>query len=224
MKQLDLTVLTSGGGMRSVRVDVGRVLLAGYTGRDRARVMAHVRELEAHGVAPPARIPAVYVVAPELLTTESAVTVNGSQTSGEAEVYLVPLPDGLLVGVGSDHTDRAHEAIDVNESKALCPKPVSRSVWRYEDVRDHWDRLELRSWMTESDTRRLYQEGRLEALLGVDALLAELKAAGHGDLVGHAVFGGTLPALGGLAFGRRFEVELFDPVLDRRLGCAYDIA
>lgn len=37
------------------------------------------------------------------------------------------------------------------------------------------------------------------------------------------MFGGTPPTIGGLAFGRRFEVELFDPVLDRRLSCAYDV-
>ncbi|MGH2355590.1 MAG: DUF2848 family protein, partial [Chloroflexota bacterium] len=127
------------------------------------------------------------------------------------------------VGVGSDHTDRAHEAINVDQSKAMCPKPISRVVWRYEDVRDHWDSLELRSWVTDTEGRRLYQEGRLAALLGVDDLLAELRAAGHGDLRAHAVFGGTLPAIGGLVFGQRFEVELYDPVLDRRLGCAYDV-
>jgi hypothetical protein len=238
VKRLALTVLAADGASRHARVEVRRLLLAGYTGRDREKVLAHVEELAALGVAPPERVPAVYVVAPDLLTTEPAITVRGRHTSGEAEFFLVPSPDGLLVGVGSDHTDRVHEAVDVTEAKARCPKPISQAVWRYEDVRDHWDRLRLRSWVTTAlpstsdPTRspepnrpghRLYQEGPLAALLGVDALLAELGAAGYDATPGHLMFGGTLPTIGGLIFGHHFEVELADPVLDRRLTCAYDI-
>ena len=225
MKRITLTVVDATGRTRPTTVDVRRILLAGYTGRDRAKVLEHIEELAALGVAPPDRVPAVYVVEPDLLTTEPVITVKGSRTSGEAEFFLVSSADGLLVGVGSDHTDRAHEAIDVNQAKAICPKPISGTVWRYEDVRDHWDGLELRSWVTgpTDPERRLYQEGRLGALLGVDDLLAELRAAGHQSLDEHVIFGGTLPTIGGLAFGRRFEVELYDPALDRRLTCAHDI-
>jgi hypothetical protein len=83
---------------------VRRALLAGYTGRDRAQVMDHVRELEAIGVQRPPRVPMVFDVPPELLTT-------GTQ---------------LLVGVGSDHTDREQEAVDLDASKRACPKAMSR--------------------------------------------------------------------------------------------------
>jgi hypothetical protein len=224
VSRLTLTVSTADGQTRRVPVEIGRVLLAGYTGRDRARVTAHVRELAALGVAPPERVPAVYVVEPERLTTAGEVVVQGSRTSGEAEFYLVPTPQGLLVGAGSDHTDRAHEAVDVGQAKALCPKPISREVWRYEDAQRHWDEIELRSWVSDAGGRRVYQEGRLDALLSVDDLFAELAAAGHALLRQRIVFGGTLPTAGGLVYGHRFEVELYDPVLDRRLGCAYDVA
>jgi hypothetical protein len=209
---------------RPVEVEIRQVLLAGYTGRDRTKVEEHVRELAALGVAAPSRIPSIFVVPPALVTTETRVQASGAQTSGEAEFVLLPSQDGLLVGVGSDHTDRAHEAVNVDESKAMCPKPIARQVWRYDEVSAHWDRLELRSWVTDTGGRRLYQEGRLEALLSVGALLVELAAAGYVDLAGLAVFGGTLPTHGGLVYGHRFEVELHDPVLGRRLGCTYDVA
>jgi hypothetical protein len=223
VRRFTLNVSTADGRTRRVAAEIGQVLLAGYTGRDRARVMEHVRELAALGVAPPERVPAVYAVSPERLTMAREVLVHGSRTSGEAEFYLVPTRQGLLVGAGSDHTDRAHEAVDVNQAKALCPKPISQAVWRYEDVQRHWDEIRLRSWVSDTGGRHLYQEGPLEALLPVDDLLAELAAAGHTPLQQRIVFGGTLPTTGGLVYGHRFEVELYDPVLDRRLGCAYDI-
>src|SRR5947207_344704 len=117
------------------------------------------------------------VVPPELITTDPVLRVSGLETSGEAELYLLPTPEGLLVGVGSDHTDRAHEAINVDESKRMCPKAVSREVWRYDDLKDHWDQVEIRSWVTDHSQRQLYQEGRLDVFLTVDDLLAELRAA-----------------------------------------------
>ena len=223
MRRLTLTLSTPDGPTRRLTVEIQQVLLAGYTGRDRARVADHVRELAALGVAPPERVPAVYVVEPDLLTISTEVAVHESRTSGEAEFYLVPTPRGVLVGAASDHTDRAHEAVDVEQAKARCPKPISRAVWRYADVRGHWDDLELRSWVSDGGGRRLYQEGRLEALLPVDDLLAELATAGYSPHHQRIIFGGTLPTAGGLVYGHRFEVELYDPVLGRRLGCAYDV-
>jgi hypothetical protein len=135
---------------------------------------------------------------------------------------LVPSPHGLLVGVGSDHTDRAHEAIDVAASKARCGKVMADEVWPLRALEAHWDRLELRAWTTDGHTRRLYQEGCLDSLLAPAHLLQEVERAGL-PTARALVFSGTLPTLGGFAFGRRFEVELHDPVLGRRLHCAYDV-
>ena len=223
MTRLELEVVERGGQpYQPVTLDVREVLLAGYTGRDRAGVMAHIEELADLGVAPPERVPMVYVVGP-IVTTSPRLVVHASQTSGEVEFFLAPTPTGLLVGVGSDHTDREQEAIDVATSKRLCPKVVSRSVWRYADVEDHWDQIEIRAWVTKDGERRLYQEGTLAAFMPVADLLAELERAGYPDLAGRLVFGGTLPALGGFVYGERFECELRDPLLDRRLACAYDV-
>jgi hypothetical protein len=221
--QLDLNIAELDGRTVPATFTIDEVLLAGYTGRDRATVMEHIHELETLGVAPPPRIPMVFAVDPDLLTTHPHIDVNEQQTSGEAEFYLIQSDDGLLVGVGSDHTDRKHEAIDVAASKGMCPKVLSAWVWRYADVRDHWDRLQLRAWVTNADGRRLYQSGQLGEFLSVDALLAELRSAGHADLHHRIVFGGTLRVIGGFAYSHIFEAELRDDVLDRRLDCGYEI-
>jgi hypothetical protein len=223
MKRLTVTIEGKDGSTEPTDLLVERVLLGGYSGRDRTMVLEHIRELEDLGVKPPPRVPMVYVVDAALLQTEESMSVTEPETSGEAEFYLYPANDELLVGVGSDHTDRKQEAIDVARSKGLCAKVVSRVVWRYDDVRDHWDDLELRSWVVDRTGRHLYQEGRLDSFLPVVDLLAEVRSAGPGHLDHCVIFGGTLPTRHGFVYGHRFDVELVDPVLNRRISCGYDV-
>jgi hypothetical protein len=223
MTRISIEIVESDGRHTPESVEIRQVLLAGYTGRDQNKVLQHIHELEALGVAPPERIPMIYVVEPDLLTMDHRLTVHNDQTSGEAEFYLLRVEDTWLIGVGSDHTDRQHEAIDVAESKALCPKAISPQVWRYDDIRDHWDSIEIRSWVTDGAGRRLYQEGRLDTFMTIDNLLAELSQAGYSDFEGRLIFGGTLPTLGEFVFGQCFETELRDRVLGRRLARGYDI-
>jgi Protein of unknown function (DUF2848) len=223
MKTMDVEIVELGGAKTPVKLTITEVLLAGYTGRNRDAVMEHIRELEQLGIAPPPRVPMVYVVDPALLTTAPAIKTSEPETSGEVEVCLFTHESGLLVGLGSDHTDRKHEAIDIAESKTRCQKAVSQSFWRYADVREHWDEIEIRSWAFEGSTRRLYQNGALVEFLTVDGLTDELRRAGHSDLAGRFIFGGTIPTRVGIVYGNRFEAELTDPVLGRKLTCAYDV-
>lgn len=224
MTSISLSVVEKDGSRTPISLEVQEILLAGYTGRDRAEVLKHIGELQQLGVAPPPQVPMVYVIEPELITVDGIVSVKADQTSGEVEFCLAPSPLGLLVGVASDHTDREQEAIDVTASKRLCPHPVSREVWRYDDIRDHWDSIQVRSWAVSGDTRQAYQDGRLDAFMSVDALLSELARQGHGDLEGRIVFGGTLPTTDGFIFAHRFEAQLHDPLLGRTLTCAYDVS
>jgi hypothetical protein len=223
MIQLQMAVQEKDGRATPVRVLIEEVLLAGYTGRDRSTVMEHLHELKRLGVAPPDHVPSVFTVSPELLTTDARLTVSGAETSGEVEFYLLPSPEGLLVGLGSDHTDRKHEAVDVTVAKAMCPKAVSRELWRYADIREHWDEIEIRAWVTDARGRQPYQDGRLDAFLAVDDLLAEIRRAGHANLDGRIVFGGTLPTLGGFVYAQRFDAELRDPILNRVISRGYEV-
>jgi hypothetical protein len=143
---------------------VRELVIAGWTGRDAASLEKHIRELEAIGVKRPKTTPIFYRVAASLLTSDNTIEVLGDQSSGEAECVVYSLDDGLFVGVGSDHTDRKAEAVGVSLSKQMCAKPVSRDVWRLEDVAAHWDKLVLRSYVSTEGRRRLYQEGLVAAM------------------------------------------------------------
>jgi hypothetical protein len=203
---------------------IDHLTMAGWAGRDTAAVEAHIRELELLGTPRPTRTPVFYRVASSLLTTADAIQVVGAETSGEVEFVLVKLADGLWVGLGSDHTDRAFERSSVALSKQLCAKVAAPTLWRFDDVAEHWDRLTLRAWAHRDGTRALYQEGSVSGILP-PARLLELYEQADGALpVGGAMFGGTIPAVDAIAPADAFEMELDDAVLGRSLRHSYRIA
>src|SRR6476619_2936412 len=123
------------------------LVIAGWTGRDEAALKKHIRELEEIGVKPPKTTPIFYRVSASLFTYADEIQVSGPDTSGEVEFVLLRTSNDLRIALGSDHTDRKAETIGVSLSKQLCAKPVSRESWAYEDVKAHWARLTLRSWI-----------------------------------------------------------------------------
>jgi len=78
---------------------------------------------------------------------------------------LVSAADGIHVGIGSDHTDRKVETYGITMSKQMCPKPIGPELWRLADVEPHWDALMIRSHVTRSGSRVLYQEGPVTRML-----------------------------------------------------------
>jgi len=140
------------------------LVIAGWTGRDEAALKKHIRELEEIGVRPPKTTPIFYRVSADLLTFASVIQVSGPDTSGEVEFVLMQTGSGLMVTVGSDHTDRKAETINVSLSKQLCAKPVSPQSWRYEEVKPHWEKPILRSYIPEGGQKVLYQEGQVNAM------------------------------------------------------------
>ena len=197
------------------------LVIAGWTGRDIAALEKHIRELEAIGVKRPKTTPIFYRVAASLLTSDNTIEVLGDQSSGEVECVVYCLEEGLFVGVGSDHTDRKAEAVGVSLSKQMCAKPVSREVWRLEDVAVHWDKLVLRSYVSTEGRRRLYQEGPVAAMRPP----TELFKLYCGGLLpaGTAMFCGTLAVHGGIAPSETFEMELEDPVQGRKITHSYRV-
>jgi hypothetical protein len=221
MKTLECTI-DGGAGIEVIEVMVSRLVIAGWAGRDARDVEHHIRELEALGVKRPASVPTFYRVASALLTTEGSIDVVGTHSSGEVEVVLIQTAsNGLLVGIGSDHTDRRVESYDVAVSKQMCAKPVSAAVWHYADVAAHWDSLIARSWRIRGDADpELYQDGTLARLLHPDELIER----GFGTAAmppGSAMFCGTQAVLGELSAGAGYMLELHDPVLGRSLRHRY---
>jgi uncharacterized protein DUF2848 len=210
-----------GASERALRVE--RLVIAGWTGRDRAAVDHHIAELAAIGVKPPRAVPCYYRVGAELLTTAGSIEVVGGDSSGEVEFVLVATPEGLCVGVGSDHTDRKVEAYGVTVSKQMCPKPVGPELWRLAELEDHWDSLVLRAHVVRSGRRILYQEGPVSKMLAPRDLVARMPGAPKALPAGTAMYCGTLAVKGEIGGGERFEIELEDPVRGRRLEHAYEI-
>jgi len=201
---------------------IERLIIAGWTGRDVTAVEKHIQELEAIGVKRPKSTPIFYRAAASLLTTSNRIEVLGEHSSGEVECLVYALEDGMWVGLGSDHTDRKAETYGISLSKQMCAKPVSNQMWFFDDVEAHWDKLVLRSYCCVGNERRLYQEGSVAIMRPVTELIRLF--AGNGQLpTGTAMFCGTLAVHGGIVPAFRFEMELEDPVLKRKIEHSYEI-
>jgi 4-hydroxyphenylacetate 3-monooxygenase len=201
---LHLQVLGSG---ETLRIRPGRLVIAGYTGRDAEAVAAHIAELAEIGVPPPATVPAFYDLDPALLSTDAVVGVDGPHSSGEVEPVVLRHQGRHYLGVGSDHTDRELEKTSVAVSKGACPKPLGREV-----VALPADLAEL-DWDSASGASDVddqpYQRGSLATLrhpADVLARLADVLPDSGGDLV---LYGGTLPLkTGRFVVGRRWSLRL----------------
>lgn len=208
-------------GGKPFALEVKNLVIAGWTGRDKAAVEHHIKELEAIGVARPKSTPCYYRVAEHLLSTDHAFQFAGDDSSGEVEFVLYSTPNGLYVGLGSDHTDRKVESYGVTVSKQMCAKPVSKEVWKFDDVKDHWDQVVTRSWVLENNQNVLYQEGAVARMLSPADLIKGY--TGGSDLpVGTVMFCGTHAVKGDLRWTSKFMMEMQDPVLGKTIKHTYD--
>ncbi len=216
------SIESAGGGRTEQTLRITKAVIAGWTGRDPVARDHHIAELEALGIARPASTPIYYRVAARRLTTATCIECSGTQSSGEVEFVLIESSGKTYVGVGSDHTDRQVETYGITVSKQMCDKPVAPKLWPLVDVIGHWDQIVLRSFATIDGVRVLYQEGRLDGMLAVKDLLA--RGFADGKLPdGCAIFGGTFAAKGGIRPATRFDFEIDDPVLKRKIAHGYDV-
>ena len=208
------------GAVEKIAVEIGDLVIAGWTGRDVAALNHHIEELKALGVMPPSKVPIYYRVGAHLLTQAANVQVLGEDSSGEVEPVLIAAAGRLWVTIGADHTDRKVESYGIAVSKQMCAKPIGTVAWRFEEVEPHWDRLMLRSFIEEDGKRVLYQEGPLARIREPRGLIAGWR--GDPRLPeGVAMFLGTMSANGAIRSSRSFEMELEDPVLGRRIAHRY---
>jgi Protein of unknown function (DUF2848) len=210
----------AGPTRRNVQVD--RLVIAGWTGRDKAALEKHIAELEAIGVKRPSSVPIFYRASAARLTTDDSIEVLGDASSGEAEFVLLRHGERLWVGTGSDHTDREVEKYGVSVSKQMCDKPLAPAFWDYEEIAPHWDKLVLRAYVSEAGGRTLYQEGPVSAMLDPATLIGQF--GGKAGLEeGTVMFCGTLAARGGIRPAEVFAFELEDPVLGRKIHHQYRV-
>ena len=201
-----------------ISVDIKRVFVAGWTGRDEAAVNHHIQELAELGISPPSRVPLYYRVSRAVLTQIGKIDVLGHATSGEVEPLLLHADGEIWIGLASDHTDRDLEAHSIAASKQACLKPITREVWRYSDVEAHVDQLILQCTIEENGVKKVYQDGSLAAIRP----LAEL-INGSGFTDGDAMLCGTLAAIGGVRPAQYYTMSLIDPVLNRQMELCYGV-
>lgn len=101
---------------------------------------------------------------------------------------------------------------------------MASDVWKVDDVLEHWDQIQMKSWVTVDGSQKQYQSGTWQDILPINfwiKRLEELNALESGVVV----FTGTLATIGGkLEYGEKFEYEAFDPVLNRKLSSFYDMS
>lgn len=207
-------------GVTERTVVINSLIIAGWTGRNVEAMEAHISELEKLGVSRPTKTPTFYRCAVEQLTMEKEFQVIGTDSSGEIEFFILSLDDGYWVGLGSDHTDRAVEVIDVTVSKQMCAKPIAKKLWRYDDIIDHWNDLTLKSYIIVDGKEEEYQEGLVTTMKDPKDLIA-LYTGGKKLLPGTLMFCGTLAVSGGVRSADIFQASLIDPILDRKIEFSY---
>jgi hypothetical protein len=200
-----------------------RLVCAGWVGRNKVALQAHIDELAELGVPVPTRTPIYMNLALHLLTQAEIVEVISEETSGEVEYVAFTAPGGTYIGVGSDHTDRGFERHGIPASKQMYAKVVAPEVWPYQEIKDHWDQIILRSWTTRGGERLLYQEDYLAAILDLETLLADLPKDDGLPADGLVLFSGTVASKHGLIYGDSFQFEMDDPVLGRKISHKYEV-
>jgi len=111
------------------------------------------------------------------------------------------------LGVGSDHTDRELETVDIGRSKRVCPKPICHEVIEISDWTEFdWDACGIRSRVD----GRPYQNGSLASLRPPDDLFALLADQDRANVVGNLIcFGGTVPLRdNAFSYGTEWDIEL----------------
>jgi len=238
---LNFTVHTKKYGEKPLVLEVKQLFHGGRSGRKAGHVKEHLEDLAKFGIPedPYAFDPPIVFWAPTVMATTSHKLLQyDNATCGEVEpVLLIDELDNIYVTVGSDHDDRHLECGYKMKCKLWCPMVMSKDVWLYEDVRDHWDRLILRYYAYPAGAPGAYMyPTKAERVLGMegecgqnygpeDFLKRVEEQARIKDRRNSVIFLGTIPWLGDLRekmeypfmFSPAYDMELEDPILKRTI-------
>lgn len=215
--------LHKNGTVQDLPVEFDSLFAIGYAGRNLEKTMEHIKELEEQlGVPAPKKIPTIFQMSNQNLTQDEDLFFVGGDSCGEVEYIIITQGEKLYIGLGSDHTDRKLEAASVPKAKQVAVKPIAVDVWEYEDMKDHWDGILLKSYQTVDGEEIQYQDGSLADILPVDFLLKELNER-IGDVSHAVIFSGTVPLMNGFKYGDTFRMEMIDTVLDRKIEHKYNV-
>lgn len=208
---------------KEIDFEFDKVYVIGYAGRDMEKTQEHIDELERElGVVPPKKIPTIFEVSKEMVTQDSNLKFVGEKTSGEAEYIILIQKEKVYITIGSDHTDRALESVNIFKSKQVCLKPIAKAIWDYEDIKGHWDTIRLTSSQVVDGKEIKYQDDTLASILPVEKIIEELKRR-IGDIDNSIIYSGTVPLIGGFEFGSKFISKMIDEKSGKTINLDYEI-
>jgi hypothetical protein len=240
---LQFSVMGKDGSVSTKSVIVKKLYLGRNTSRDIQGTKASLDALRAEGYSVHGN-PNVCRKSRFLLTNEKTIEIQGPQTSGEAEYVAIFHQGEIYISVGSDHNDRSLQYLwtaalgkvfDTAKTKQMCPAVVATTAWRYEDVKGHWDKLNLKSFVTVNGSKIPFQDFNLTDLVDLEYHIRNnlsskedgtILFGGSSDMVAtvpSTVYKGQSSLLG-VYFPPDFSFELVDPVLNRKISHSYSIS
>ncbi len=91
-------------GIQELPLEIARLVVAGWVGKDKARLQEHIQELGKLGVPAPSRTPTYMNLSPVILTTGDTIDVVGPMASAKWNASCFAQGIGFMWG--SDRTIR----------------------------------------------------------------------------------------------------------------------
>lgn len=196
------------------------VLNAAYAGRNPEDVAKHIADVQAKGIPANVSIPSLSPVSAHNLVIHQEVQEYSRSMIGEVEYVLIWHDGEIYLGVGSDHCDFWLEQHSFTHSKNSAPNVIARDVWRFSDVRYHFDDLVLECSVFTSGQWKVVQRAACSSLRSPDFWLSSAAFRSR-DPNGTVLFSGTINHLNGFIQGTKYRVALEDPVRSRAIRHEY---
>lgn len=164
-------------------------------------------------------------VAALLITQDDAIEVLGGNTAGEVEFVLFVSNGEIFVTLGSDHADRRLEMLQSDLlAKQVCAKPIAKQAWRYDDVYENWDKLQMKSETFSDGVWHCSQQSCVDALLHPNDIMKEIRSRSLPLEDGCVYYCGTVSLEGGkFWYGDKYRITLSLPNSDLAIKHEYDI-
>jgi len=160
------------------------------------------------------KTPSVSRITNDRLTTAPEIQVLGGDTIAQAAIVLIAASAGMLIGIASNHMC-IHQ-----EDPQLFSKPISRQVWRFQHVADHWEYLSIQ---LNCGTGEMIQNGKLAEFAAIDEIIPLISSDQSSLQQGTAVLCVGLPILKSSKPSSSYSLKLFDQEKDQMLKLDYQV-
>ena len=148
------------------------------------------------------------------LSSNPEIQVLGDDTTPDAAVFLAAAGAGMLIGLASNHRYESQ-----NDPQIFC-KPVCRHAWRFDQVSDHWESLQIKAVDCKGG---VIQEGLLGDFAPVDAIISRLSSGKSTLQAGTAVICAGLRFRDSNSLIDPYTLTLLNPELNRQLELQYSV-